>query len=155
MRLVLVGGGTEEVKLKQLVKDLGIENQVIFPGWIDDVASLRTYYERAFCTASPGFAGLGLTQSLGFGVPMIIADKEPHSPEIELDESGGVAYFESDSDVSLSRELLRNWEKRESLPDTHLSDYTRARYSAEAMASGLLSALDDDTMFSSRIEVSE
>lgn len=153
MRLILVGGGAEETQLKKLVNDLGIEARVIFPGWIDDATILRSYYERAFCTASPGFAGLGLTQSLGFGVPMIIADKEPHSPEIELDESGGVSYFESDSDVALSKELLIKWEKRESLPDAYLSGYTRDRYSAEAMAGGLLAALNENSAFRARIEV--
>lgn len=153
MRLVLVGGGAQEPELRQLAKDLGIADRVVFPGWIDDMTILRSFYERAVCTASPGFAGLGLTQSLGFGVPMVVADNEPHSPEIELDESGGVSYFESDSEVALAKELLTQWGQREGLPSLHFSDYTRHRYSAEAMAEGLLSALRDDSAFMSQIEV--
>jgi hypothetical protein len=32
---------------------------------------------------SPGYVGLSITQSLSYGVPMIVARDEPHSPEIE------------------------------------------------------------------------
>lgn len=153
MRLVLVGGGAQEPPLRELVEELGIAHRVQFPGWIDDEQALRSYYGRAFCSASPGFAGLGLTQSLGFGVPMVVAENEPHSPEIELEASGGVTYFESDSADSLSEKLLTMWAMRGELPSEHLSNYTRSRYSAEAMASGLLSALQDEPTLASPIEV--
>lgn len=143
MNLILVGGGSEERTLRELADRLGVSDRVEFPGWIDDLDSLTPYYSRAFCTASTGFAGLGLTQSLGFGIPMIVADKEPHSPEIELDASGGVSYFESDSSTDLARAIARQWTRRDLLPDLDLSDYTKVRYSAEAMADGLKSALED------------
>ena len=71
-----------------LVEELGIGDKVNFAGWIDNPDSLRQFYSKAFCSASPAFAGLGLTQSLGFGVPMVVADDEPHSPEIELESTG-------------------------------------------------------------------
>ncbi|MHC6593421.1 glycosyltransferase [Arthrobacter sp. C152] len=141
IRLTLIGGGEELTLLKEMVARLGISEQVTFPGWIDDLSSLREYYSRAFCSASPGFAGLGLTQSLGFGVPMLVADNEPHSPEIELEASGGVAYFQSDTPDSLAQAILSAWEKRALTPQTQLSEYVESSYSAEAMANGLQDAL--------------
>ncbi|MBT2533317.1 glycosyltransferase [Arthrobacter sp. ISL-48] len=141
MRLILVGGGSEEAALRHLTSRLGIAEQVEFPGWIDDLEALSPFYARAFCSVSPGFAGLGLTQSLGFGVPMLVADDEPHSPEIELDASGGVTYFRSNSNIELSKTILTKWENRDNLPNLAISRYTKLRYSAEAMASGLEDAL--------------
>ena len=141
MRLRLIGGGITEPNLRQLVRDLGVSDKVDFPGWIDDLETLRPYYERSFCTASPGFAGLGLTQSLGFGIPMIVADAEPHSPEIELASVGGVEFFESDSVADMALCISRHWDRRESLPLTDISSYVQTKYSAEAMANGLKSAL--------------
>lgn len=141
MRLTLIGGGEEEQLLRGLTAELGIEGRVHFPGWIDDVAKLLPYYGRAFCSASPGFAGLGLTQSLGFGIPMIVADREPHSPEIELEASGGVHYFPSDSVSGAAEAILARWDERARLPDYELSEYTKQHYSAEAMATGLHAAL--------------
>ena len=142
MRLILVGGGEEESRLRELASRLGVADKVEFPGWIDDLDQLMPFYRRSFCSASPGFAGLGLTQSLGFGIPMVVADNEPHSPEIELDISGGVEYFASDSRDGLRDALLLKWNARDTLPDHDLSEYTRARYSAEAMAVGLRDALE-------------
>jgi glycosyltransferase involved in cell wall biosynthesis len=141
IRLTLVGGGTEEGKLRDLVTELGILDKVSFPGWIDDREELIPFYGRAFCSASPGFAGLGLTQSLGFGVPMLVAKDEPHSPEIELEESGGVHFFASDSATSLADAIIASASQKDQLPFMHLSRYTKDRYSAEAMANGLIAAL--------------
>lgn len=141
LRLTLVGGGEEEEKLRLTVIELGLEGLVKFPGWIDDISALRPYYEKAFCSASPGFAGLGLTQSLGFGVPMIVADKEPHSPEIELEASGGVFYFASNSIEGVADAIIARWNDRFRVPCHHLSAFTKKRYSAEAMAEGLVCAL--------------
>jgi len=141
LRLTLVGGGEDEDKLREIVNELGLEDRVDFPGWIDDIARLRSHYETAFCAASPGFAGLGLTQSLGFGIPMIVADKEPHSPEIELEDSGGVFYFASNSVIGVADAIMDRWNDRQRVPNLHISVFTREKYSAEAMAQGLLTAL--------------
>lgn len=145
MRLILVGGGEEESRLRELADALGVGSSVQFAGWIDDLEDLLPFYGQSFCSASPGFAGLGLTQSLGFGVPMVVADKEPHSPEIELETSGGVHYFQADSPADLGKVLLRMWATRDALPDQGLSDYVRVRYSAEAMALGLKHAFETET----------
>jgi len=141
IRLRLIGGGQAEESLRELVSSLGLSDRVSFDGWVDGVEMLRSSYSRAFCSVSPGFAGLGLTQSLGFGVPMIVADAEPHSPEIELAESGGVTWFESDSPEGLADAIARAWAQRDGVPNVQVSEYTRSRYSAEAMADGIVDAL--------------
>ncbi|WP_207345848.1 glycosyltransferase [Arthrobacter sp. E3] len=139
--LVLVGGGTEEGMLRNMAEELGILDKVTFAGWIDDASDLEPIYDNAFCTVSPGFAGLGLTQSLGFGVPMIVADDEPHSPEIELAASGGIRWFASNSIDGLRSAIIDSAGERSSVPDKLLSIYVRERYSAERMAAGLSDAL--------------
>ncbi|MFF1881319.1 glycosyltransferase [Pseudarthrobacter sp. NPDC058196] len=144
MRLNLVGGGQDEPAMILLANELGIMEKVSFQGWEDRVSTLRIAYESSFCSVSPGFAGLGLTQSLGFGVPMVVADSEQHSPEIELHRSGGVKWFASDSPASLADAILECWRNRELLPDLALSEYTRERYSSEAMAFGIISALRNE-----------
>lgn len=144
MGLKLIGGGQEEPAMRLLADELGIADKVAYCGWEDDVSALRSAYQSAFCTVSPGFAGLGLTQSLGFGVPMLVADRENHSPEIELQKSGGVEWFTADSPESLADKIKLQWGRRDTLPNVELSEYTRQRYSAEAMATGLISALKDE-----------
>ncbi|WP_159733363.1 glycosyltransferase [Arthrobacter sp. 9V] len=141
LRLTLVGGGSEQSKLENQVSELGIEEKVEFAGWIDEPEALKSHYSTAIATTSTGFAGLGLTQSLGFGIPMIVAKDEQHSPEIELADSGGVTWFESDSAEALAESIRGAWQKREQLPNVSISEFTKRRYSAEAMAEGLRTAL--------------
>lgn len=141
LRLRLIGGGPEEPKLRALATSLGVEDRVVFAGWQDDVNGLREAYSTAFCSVSTGFAGLGLTQSLGFGVPMVVADREPHSPEIELADSGGVYWFVADAAEALAEALLERWKCRHMIPLSDVSRSTRERYSAEAMAAGIVGAL--------------
>ena len=144
IHLRLVGGGEDEPMLRDLVASLGIIDRVTFSGWIEGAPLLREAYSTSFCSVSPGFAGLGLTQSLGFGVPMLVADDEPHSPEIELADSGGVRWFTSDCPNSLADAIEKAWSCRFLVPDELLAKYVRSRYSAESMAIGLAKALKLD-----------
>ena len=54
-----------------------------FAGHVGDAGAAARVYATAIASVSPGYVGLSITQSLGFGVPMIHADDEPHSPEVE------------------------------------------------------------------------
>jgi len=143
-RLVLIGDGRDRYKLESLASSLGVAESVDFPGWINDPSLLAEHYARAFASASPGFAGLGLTQSLGFGVPMIVSRNELHSPEIELEETGFVYWFDAatEADTSLASVATKAWARSSELPATAVTNYVRDTYSAEAMADGIISAFN-------------
>lgn len=140
-RFVLVGGGSLEPALRKLAMDLGILHQVEFAGWIDDFERLRVIYSSAFASVSPGFAGLGLTQSLGFGVPMIIADGEQHSPEIELATPEQSTWFRSDDISEFALAIAQQWKSRSQLPLLDTIAHVANVYSADSMAEGLVDAL--------------
>lgn len=144
VKLLLVGTGSQESALRARSVELNIEAQVEFFGWVDDVDELRSLYARAFCSISPGFAGLGLTQSLGFGIPMLVSKNEPHSPEIELVRIGGVTFFESDDPDALAEAMRNAYTDRGSVPMKDLVTQVQEFYSVEAMAKGLYGALTDD-----------
>lgn len=141
LMLRLVGDGSQREQLEKLSEELSVADKVRFEGWIEGVSALQNFYSTAFCSVSPGFAGLGLTQSLGFGVPMVVAKDEPHSPEIELANTGGVIWTESDSPTSMAQGLLTAFRQREHLPAEDVSQSVRQQYSAETMARGLHHAL--------------
>ncbi|MEX5270579.1 glycosyltransferase [Kocuria sabuli] len=141
LRLRLVGGGSQRKQLEELAEQLSVADKVHFEGWIEGVAALGEFYSTAVCSVSPGFAGLGLTQSLGFGVPMVVAKDEPHSPEIELAQTGGVIWVESDDPTSMAQGLQTAFQQRGRLPAEDISQFVRQQYSAETMAQGLHDAL--------------
>jgi glycosyltransferase involved in cell wall biosynthesis len=140
-KLIYVGDGSLRVQLEEAVEARDLVGRVEILGTVKEVAALEALYGRARCSVSPGFVGLSLTQSLGFGVPMVVADAEPHSPEIELARSGAVVFFPCDSVVGLANALESPVLELTLAQRRSLVDYVKARYTAEAMAVGLIDAL--------------
>ncbi len=138
--LVFVGDGSLRRELESTATNMGLEGRVQFLGEIYDLEVLTAIYAEARCSVSPGFVGLTLTQSLGFGVPMVIADDEPHAPEIELARSNAAIFFRHDSVTSLAA-ALQSPELDLTLPERRdLVEQVKSAYSAEAMAQGLIDA---------------
>lgn len=142
IRLKIVGQGSELESLKSLAGELRCDSKIDFLGSITDPSALKAAYSDALCSVSPGYVGLSLTQSLGFGVPMLIADNEPHAPEVELERFGGVARFKENDPSSLASLLEAVASGHFEFPDAaRLAEPVVKSYSAESMASGLLDSL--------------
>ena len=59
--LVIVGSGKEEKRLKEQVKNLGIEMSVIFEGW-QNQAEIASYYKTCDCfLVTSWYEGYGMT----------------------------------------------------------------------------------------------
>ncbi len=140
--LTIVGAGRAAAQLQSLVDELGCADSVDFTGPVVEAGELRHLYAEAFRAVSPGYAGLSLTQSLGFGVPVLVADQEPHSPEIELSRFGSVTYFASDDAGALAEAIDAAWLQRAQFDPASVQEPVRNLYSAEAMAAGLVHALN-------------
>lgn len=144
IRLVFVGDGAERSLLESMVEAAGLSDRVEFAGHVGDVTKLRGYYRKAICSVSPGYVGLSATQSFSFGVPMLVARDEFHSPEIEACVDGfNARFFESDNSSSLAQcfseiySSLRAWvsQRRE------ISDWTASNYSFEKMSDAFKQAV--------------
>jgi glycosyltransferase involved in cell wall biosynthesis len=81
--LLIVGDGELKQELVDLVYENDVSERVKLLGHIGDLENLRSLYASSIASISPGYVGLSITQSFGFGVPMIISKNENHSPEIE------------------------------------------------------------------------
>lgn len=74
--LVVVGAGRQEEDYRRLARELGLENRVIFKGWLPTEAVNRLY-RKAHCVVVPSrapetFALVGV-QAMSHGVPVIAA----------------------------------------------------------------------------------
>ena len=107
-------------------------------GEVIDVPALRRFYHRSRFSVISGFAGLSLTQSLSFGVPVLIADDEPHAPEIAAAMPGfNCRYFEAKSAPALAGALVEAWgsDTWHATP-AEISGRCAETFSAEKMAEG-------------------
>ena len=143
-RLVMVGEGTVRAALEEQAVRLGVGSRVDFVGHCTDLPALRTLYARAAVSVSPGYVGLALTQSLGFGVPMVVADDEPHAPEVELATEQAVTWFRARSVTDLADRLVEAFaDPPDRAHSDHLIALVREHYTADGMARGFLAALEN------------
>ncbi|WKN59474.1 glycosyltransferase [Rhodococcus opacus] len=144
--LDIVGFGSLEPELIKQTKHFAVDKSVNIHGRIDSVTELSVLYAETAFSVSPGYLGLTLTQSLGFGVPMLYAEDAPHSPEIELKRFGGMRSFSPTSAEGLAaamRSFVAELDE-EPVNSQHLARSVSTYYSAEAMANGLWLALEGE-----------
>ena len=106
-------------------------------GHLSDIDSLRDLYAHSIVSISPGYVGLSVTQSFGFGVPMLVSKDENHSPEIEaIREQENALYFNTDDLVSFRESVLKLLNNKEywisKRPE--IQSFCRENYSVEVMA---------------------
>lgn len=142
--LTLVGDGPLRPSLERLVANADAGESVRFVGHVSDVAALRSLYAGALASVSPGYVGLSLIQSLGFGIPMIIARAPNHAPEIEAAREGYNSLMcEHGSAASLTRALLRVSAERETWLSRarDIAEDCRSSYTLDLMVDRVVEAI--------------
>lgn len=139
--LVFVGDGPLRASLEDDARRLG--SAVTFRGLVRDDVALRDLYSSAIASVHPGDVGLSVTQSLGFGVPVIFSGDRPHGPTIGGAEVGWNAVaFRAADPHGLEETLVAvaadraAWAERR----TAISARCRAQSSAEVAADEILRA---------------
>jgi glycosyltransferase involved in cell wall biosynthesis len=142
-RLLMIGDGPLKESMQRRVAEEQATARVRFFGHTSGRQELQALYATALASVSPGYVGLSITQSLAFGVPMIIADKEPHSPEIEAARAAfNCVFFTARSASSLASALVEverdadRWRERSG----EIAQACRNDYSVEKLAERLVEA---------------
>ena len=137
VKLIIVGEGEEKKKIQQYIKQNSLENRVQVLGHIHNYDTLKKLYHHSIFSVSPGYAGLSITQSFGFGVPMLISKNENHSPEIEAVRAHENAlYFKTDDMDDFVQKLQTIYQSREDwmAKRKNIVTFCQKNYSVEAMA---------------------
>jgi len=145
-KLVIVGDGDEYLGIEKYIEKNNLTNKILLLGHISDYDKLKDLYSNAIASISPGYVGLSITQSLGFGVPMIISKNENHSPEIEAASNDNSLFFETDNIASLSDTLLKIEKNKEEwiIKRKEISLFCRDNYSIEKMANPFIKIFNND-----------
>lgn len=73
-RFVLAGAGEEEVRLKQLAVDLGVESKISFPGWTKDMNKFMRDMDVFALTSIREGCPMTLMEALSFAKPAVAFD---------------------------------------------------------------------------------
>lgn len=111
-RLLIVGDGTYRYDIESLVKELGIESEVIFTGFVDNAfIPLAASDIYAHISLQEGFP-LAVLEAMGLGKP-VVASNTGGIPEVIINGENGILVESNSEDISNSLiELINSKEKR-------------------------------------------
>lgn len=144
-KLIVIGDGKLRAEIANQVASSPVQRAIELRGQVEDYERLRTAYACAIASVSPGYVGLSVTQSLSFGVPMIVSRTEPHAPEIEaVDEGVNSAFFETDDVDDLARCMSQMVEARSfwASRGPGIARSASEQYSTERMSAGIIRAIE-------------
>jgi glycosyltransferase involved in cell wall biosynthesis len=113
---MIVGRGEYEEKLKQLALHLGIQNNVVFTGFVEDVYEVMKVFDVfAMSSSNEGF-GISLAESMALGVPPVVTRIGGMCEVVEDNISGLLAEPEDVEDLAEKLlYLLQNKEIRKEM----------------------------------------
>lgn len=136
VNLIFVGEGEEKKCLEAYLAKNKLDNRVVLAGHVSDYTRLEDFYSKAFFSVSPGYIGLSVTQSFGFGVPMLVSKNENHSPEIEaVVENENALFFETDNLENFKDKILLIYKEKENWINRrqYICETCKEKYSINAM----------------------
>jgi glycosyltransferase involved in cell wall biosynthesis len=113
LKIVFIGQGPDESKLRELARKEGLSEHVHFTGALYDEMKLAPWFLSSTVFCFPTNIGLSLLHAFGYGLPVITSGLlTNHGPEIEAlrNEQNGLLYENGsiDSLVAALRRLLED-----------------------------------------------
>ena len=114
IQFVIAGNGAEKIDLMKLVKDLGIENKVIFTGFIpnSDLPSLLNSIDIFTMPSEAELLSIATLQAMACARPLLVADAVA-LPELVTKDSNGFLFTPGDANhaAKCMIEMVENPEK--------------------------------------------
>ena len=126
-----------------------LNTRVSMFGHVDDYETLKQLYSSSLLSVSPGYVGLSITQSFGFGVPMLVSKDENHSPEVEaVQENMNAVFFKTDDMKSIDEQILNFYKNKNYWLNQRDSIVERCKkqYSIEAMSNTFIEVFNKYSM---------
>lgn len=103
-KLLLISEGPRKAVLEELVRQLGIADKVLFPGYVENIGDylgIMDIYVNP--TLDEGF-GIAVVEAMLAGIPVVLSDRGAHT-ELVIDLQDGMLFPAGDSEA-LARVLL-------------------------------------------------
>lgn len=156
--LVLMGDGPQKAELQTRIDELGISDRAVIVSGVYDEESTATYFNKAWCSVSPGEIGLNIVHSFAYGVPMLIARGEKHSSEISVAQEGVNSIFFPGKDPDALADALisahANFDRLRQMGQAG-QEYVLANFSVKSMVGNIKKAIVYAAQASGRAASSE
>ncbi|MGH7243334.1 MAG: glycosyltransferase family 4 protein [Phycisphaerales bacterium] len=145
LKIVIVGAGIEEAKLRAVAKENDVDDMTTFTGAIYDEPDLAPWFMSSDLFVYPRNIGLSLLHGMGYGLPVITTDYEPSwAPEVDALQPwiNGMTYQDGSVDA-LAHIVGAVLSDRERLARMKASAFRTAtsEYSLHKMVDGMEAAI--------------
>jgi glycosyltransferase involved in cell wall biosynthesis len=139
---VLGGAGPEAQRLERLAAELGLQQQLRFPGWVDEPMAFLSQVDLLCVPARSDAFGLTPLQGAAAGVPLVLSAASGHRAMFEPDREA--LFAETGDACSLAHQMARLLGDPALAEGLRTSAFDRVRqcYSVSAVAPRLLYALE-------------
>lgn len=107
LKLVLAGDGMLQDEMKALTKELGIENKVVFLGYIKNMDELYPCCDVAVSTSRIEGLPFNIMEAMACGLPLIASDIKGHQELVAHGENG--LLFESGNLDKLTNQIIKTY----------------------------------------------
>ena len=114
VKYLVVGRGDDQPRLAQLAKDLGVEAQVVFAGFVSTEA-LADHYRLADAYVMPSKEGFGIVylEAMACGIPTLSGDNDGSADPLQDGKLGWrVPYRDPDAVAQACNEILQGDDQR-------------------------------------------
>ena len=142
--LVVVGDGPDKKIVDEKYQSSKHKDRITIKGALWKQTDLAPYFNDSYVAVSAGQVGLNAIHCMAYGVPMLCADDEPHSPEImALKEGENARFFKANSVEDFAQKLvdMRNNPKELAKLSENAFEYTHKTFSAQKMANNIADAI--------------
>ena len=98
-RLKIIGGGSDQALLQQLVRDLAISDRVTFYGAVYDAEELGRLMSTSSLYVIPGLGGLGINTGMAMGLPIICSYADGTEDDLINEGYNGWRFDGSENDL--------------------------------------------------------
>jgi len=143
-RLIIIGDGPEKGIVDAKFKASKFQDRIKIKGAMWNQTDLATYFNSSYVAVSAGQVGLSAIHCMAYGVPMLCADDEPHSPEImALKDGENSRFFTANSIESCAQMLVEMKNNPEEMTrfSKNAFEYTHKTFSAQKMANNIANAI--------------
>lgn len=133
-KFLILGTGSEEENLKKKVKELGIEKNVIFTGFINNVNDYVNIFDvQVNCSYGTEATSLALLEGMSIGVPAVVTDYGGNPGVIRNGENGYLVPIKSPRDTAdsivriLTNDDLKKYMHRRSI-EIYEEKFTSKKY---------------------------
>lgn len=118
-KFLILGTGNEEAELKEKVKKLGLEKNIIFTGFVDNVKDYINIFDiQVNCSYGTEATSLALLEGMSIGIPAVVTEYGGNSGVISNGENGYLVPIKSPRDSAdaivriLTNDDLKNYMKK-------------------------------------------